>query len=123
MNDIKKPSMDELMKTAQKMQEDMKRVHGELSDMEIVGKSGGGLVTVILNGRYYCNRVIIESAAQRESAAVLEDLVAAAINDAVAKVEKASQDQMIKMTKDLGLPDGLGLPGGEGGEDTGGNNS
>jgi len=105
-----KPSLDELMKTAQQMQKSMQQAHEQLANMEIEGEAGGGLVKIIITGRHEAKRVIISNDALAEGKSVLQDLVAAAINDAVRKVEKASQDKMVDLTKELGLPPGFDKP-------------
>lgn len=102
------PNLNELMKKAQEMQKKMQWVQHELTSTELTGESGGGMIEVVMNGRYGAKRVIISDEAMKEGKQVLGDLIAAAINDAVGKVEKLSQEKMVKLTKDLGLPTDAG---------------
>jgi hypothetical protein len=98
-----------LMRQAQQMQENMRRLQDELAKAEITGESGAGMVKVTLSGKYQAHRVQIDPAALKEDKEFLEDLVAAAINDAVQKVEALSQEKMRAATGGLNLPPGLGL--------------
>ena len=104
------PNLNELMKKAQEMQKKMQEAQDELSKMDIIGESGGGLVKVTMNGRHDAKKVEISDEALKEEKSVLEDLVAAAINDATRKVEKASQGEIMRLTKEMGLPTDLGKP-------------
>ena len=104
MADPNKPNLDEIMKKAQAMQEQMQKAHEELTKMEVSGESGG--VKVTLNGRHECHRVSIADKAMVEKKEVLEDLIAAAITAASKEVEKASQQKMLEITKQLGMPPG-----------------
>jgi DNA-binding YbaB/EbfC family protein len=108
------PNLNELMKKAQEMQKKMQEAQNELSRLEIIGESGGGLVKVIMNGRHDAKKVEISDEALKEAKAVLEDLVAAAINDATRKVEQASQSEIMRLTKEMGLPTDVGKTAGEG---------
>ena len=99
-----------MMKQAQKMQEDMQKAQAELAEMEVTGKAGGGMVSVIMNGRHDVKRVSIDDALLEEDKDMLEDLVAAAVNDAVQQVEKTSQEKMAGMMGGMQLPPGMKLP-------------
>ena len=112
MADAQKPDFGELMKMAQEMQTKMQAAQQELTNMSIQGESGGGLVKITMNGRHEVPNqgIVIEAGAISEGRTVLEDLVAAAINDTTRKVEKAAQEKMMAMTKGMDLP-----TGGEGG--------
>lgn len=99
-----------LMKQAQKMQEDMQRVQAELANMEVDGQAGGGLVQVVITGKYEVRRVKIDPSLFDDDRDMIEDLVAAAMNDAVHKAEAASQERMTNLTAGLGLPAGMKLP-------------
>jgi DNA-binding YbaB/EbfC family protein len=99
-----------LMKQAQAMQDNMKKAQEEIAAMEVEGAAGGGLVKVVMTGRHDVKRVHIDSTLVTEDKEVLEDLVAAAVNDAVRKVEAASQAKMAGMTAGLPLPPGFKLP-------------
>jgi nucleoid-associated protein EbfC len=98
------PDLNELMKIAQEMQKSMKEAHEDLSRQEYIGEAGGGLVTVVMNGRHDTKRVTIAPQALQEDKAILEDLIAAANNAAVLKIEQASEQKMMQLTKKLGLP-------------------
>ena len=99
-----------LMKQAQAVQENMKKAQEAIAAMEIEGQSGGGLVKVLMTGRHDVKRVNIDPSLLGEDKDMLEDLVAAAINDAVRKIDAASQEQMSGLSAGLGLPPGLKLP-------------
>lgn len=98
-----------LMKQAQKMQADMAKAQEELARAEINGESGGGLVKVTMNGKHEMRRVSIDESVMDDKE-MLEDLIAAAFNDAAHKIEAASKDQMTDMTAGLNLPPGMKLP-------------
>ncbi len=104
-----KSGLGGLMKKAQKIQTDFQQAQEELADMEITGESGGGMVKVTMTGRHDVRRVDIDSELMKEEKEMLEDLIAAAINDAVRRVEKNSQDKLSNLAGGLGLPDGLKL--------------
>ena len=99
----------QLMQQAQKMQADMQRVQEELASLEVTGKAGGGMVEVTLTGRMECRRVRIDPAVVSDPE-MAEDLVAAAFNDAVNKVNAACQEMMGAATAGLPLPPGMKLP-------------
>lgn len=99
-----------LMKQAQKMQEDMQKAQEELASREVEGQSGGGLVKVVMTGRHEIRRVQIDDSLVGDDKDMLEDLVAAAVNDAVHKVEASSKEMMSGMTAGLNLPGGMKLP-------------
>jgi nucleoid-associated protein EbfC len=99
-----------LMKQAQTMQDNMKKAQEELAAMEVEGAAGAGLVKVVMTGRHDVKRVHIDATLLTEDKDVLEDLVAAAVNDAVRKVEAASQSKMAGMASGLPLPPGFKLP-------------
>jgi len=99
-----------LMKQAQAMQDSMKKAQEAIAAMEVEGESGAGLVKVVMTGRHDVKRVTIDPSLLGEDKDMLEDLVAAAINDAVRKVEAASQEKMAGLTAGLPLPPGFKLP-------------
>ena len=99
-----------LMKQAQEMQAKMQKAQEELANMEVTGESGAGLVKVIMTGRHDVRRVDIDSSLMDDDKEMLEDLVAAAVNDAVRKIEQSSKDNMADMTSGLNLPPGFKLP-------------
>ena len=98
-----------LMKQAQKMQEDMQKTQAELANMEVNGQAGGGMVSVVMTGRHDIRRVSIDDSVMDDKE-MLEDLVAAAVNDAVRQVEIESKNRMSGMTDGLNLPPGFKLP-------------
>jgi hypothetical protein len=97
------------MKQAQAMQENLKRAQEELAQIEVIGSAGGGLVEITMTCRHDIRRVAIDDSLMTDDKEVLEDLVAAAINDAVRRVENASQEKMGSLTSGLNIP-GLNLP-------------
>ncbi|MFW6094675.1 MAG: YbaB/EbfC family nucleoid-associated protein [Pseudomonadota bacterium] len=96
--------LGDFMKQAQAMQEQMQQAQEEIAAMEVDGESGAGLVKVTMNGRHEVRRVSIDSSLLGEDKEVLEDLVAAACNDAVHKVSEQQQEKMAGMASNLGLP-------------------
>ncbi|WP_257264468.1 YbaB/EbfC family nucleoid-associated protein [Endozoicomonas sp. ONNA2] len=105
-----KGGMGNLMKQAQKMQEEMEKLQEELANAVVTGEAGAGLVKVIMTGRYDVRNVEIDPSLLSEDKEMLEDLVAAAINDAVRKVEENNKEKMAELTSGLGLPPGMKLP-------------
>jgi DNA-binding YbaB/EbfC family protein len=105
-----KGGMGNLMKQAQKMQDDMQKIQEELANAEVTGESGAGLVKVVMTGRHDVKRVDIDSSLMEEDKEMLEDLLAAAVNDAVRKVEENSKDKMSGLTSGMGLPPGFKMP-------------
>ena len=99
-----------LMKQAQQMQENMKKAQEELAQTEVEGQSGAGLVKVVMTCRHDVKRVTIDPSLLSEDKDMLEDLVAAAVNDAVRKVETATQEKMAEVAGGLSLPPGFKLP-------------
>ncbi len=99
----------QLMQQAQRMQENMQRAQEELARLEVTGQAGGGMVQVTLTGRMETRRVRIDPQALGD-AEMLEDLVAAAFNDAVNKANELSQQHMAKVTAGMPLPPGIKLP-------------
>ncbi|MDH3467770.1 MAG: YbaB/EbfC family nucleoid-associated protein [Gammaproteobacteria bacterium] len=104
-----KGGLGNLMKQAQEVQENLRKAQEELSKVEVTGVSGGGLVTVIMTCRHDVRRISIDDSLVGDDKEVLEDLVAAAMNDAVRKAEKASQEKMSGLTSGISIP-GLNLP-------------
>ncbi len=96
--------LGDFMKQAQAMQERMQQVQEEIAKLEVVGESGAGLVKVTMNGRHEVRRVHLDDSLLTEAKDVLEDLIAAACNDAVRKVEAAQREKMAGMASGLGLP-------------------
>ncbi|WP_395681777.1 YbaB/EbfC family nucleoid-associated protein [Dokdonella sp.] len=99
-----------LMQQAQRMQEDMKRAQDEIAQMEVTGQSGGGLVSVRMSGRHEVRGVTIDRKLFADDPEMAEDLVAAAINDAVNKIAGLSQQKLGNLTAGMNLPAGFKLP-------------
>lgn len=100
-----KGGMGNMMKQAQQMQANMEKAQQELALMEVTGQAGGGMVKIIMTGKHDVKRVSIEDALFQDDKEMLEDLIAAAVNDAVRQVEKTSQDRMAGL-----MPAGMKLP-------------
>ena len=105
-----KPDLNQLMQQAQKMQEQMQKAQEEQANREVTGESGAGLVKVTMNGRHDAKRVEIDSSLLSEDKEMLEDLIAAAINDASHKIERDQQNNMSDMMKNMGVPPGFKMP-------------
>lgn len=105
-----KGGLGNLMKQAQKMQEDLQRAQEEIAVMEVIGQAGGGMVTVIMTGRHDLKRVSIDESLMKDDKEMLEDLIAAAVNDAVRRVESETKERMASITKGMPLPPGMKLP-------------
>ena len=99
-----------IMKQAQAMQENMQKAQEELAEMEVEGQSGGGMVSIRMSCRHDVRRVKIDPELVDDDVEVLEDLVAAAFNDALNKVESATQEKMGGLTAGLNLPGGMKMP-------------
>ena len=99
-----------LMKQAQQMQDNMKKAQEELARTEVEGQSGAGMVKVVMTCRHDVKRVTVDPSLLSEDKDMLEDLLAAAINDAVRKVEATTQDKMSGLTSGLPMPPGFKLP-------------
>ena len=99
----------QLMQQAQKMQENMQRAQEELANLEVTGQSGGGMVSVTISGRMECRKVRIDPSIVSD-AEMTEDLVAAAFNDAVNKVNAESQARMNAATAGMQMPPGMKMP-------------
>ncbi|MCU0935387.1 MAG: YbaB/EbfC family nucleoid-associated protein [Gammaproteobacteria bacterium] len=105
-----KGGLGNMMKQAQQLQANLQKAQEELANLEVTGESGGGMVQVVMNGRHDVRRVSIDPSLLTEDREMIEDLVAAAVNDAVRKVERTTQERMAGLTAGLGLPGGLKLP-------------
>jgi nucleoid-associated protein EbfC len=104
-----KGGIGNLMKQAQKMQADMQKAQEEMANIEVTGQAGGGLVSVTMTCRHDVKRVTIDDSVMDDKE-MLEDLVAAAVNDAVRQVEKTVEEKMSGLTSGMGLPGGFKLP-------------
>jgi hypothetical protein len=105
-----KGGIGNLMKQAQKMQADMQKAQEELASMEVEGQAGGGMVKVIMNGRHELRRVSLDDSLMGDDKEMIEDLLAAAVNDAVRRIEQQTQEKMSGLTSGMNLPGGLKLP-------------
>jgi DNA-binding YbaB/EbfC family protein len=105
-----KGGLGDLMQQAQEMQSKMQSMQDELANAEVHGESGAGLVKITMTGRHDVKRVEIDPSLMTEDKDVLEDLIAAALNDAVRRVEKSQKDKMSNLTAGMPLPPGFKLP-------------
>ena len=105
-----KGGLGNIMKQAQKMQEDMQKAQDEIKQMEVEGQSGGGMVKVIMQGTHEVKRISIDDSLVGDDKEMLEDLIAAAVNDAVHKVEQTTKDKYSGLTAGMPLPPGMKLP-------------
>ncbi|ERS88792.1 MULTISPECIES: YbaB/EbfC family nucleoid-associated protein [unclassified Halomonas] len=105
-----KGGMGNIMKQAQEMQEKMQRVQEEVARAEVQGEAGAGMVKVTMNGRHDVSNVDIDPSVMEEDKELLEDLLAAAVNDAVRKVEANSKAKMEEVTQGMNLPPGFKMP-------------
>jgi len=102
--------LGDLMKQAQEMQANMQKLQEGLAKAEVTGSAGAGLVSVVMTGRHDVKRVHIDASLMTEEKEMLEDLLAAAVNDAVRKIETQNRDQMAKMTAGMGIPPDFKMP-------------
>ncbi len=102
--------LGDIMKQAQQMQEKMAQLQQDLASKEVMGEAGAGLVKVAMTGRHDVNKVEIDASLMSEDKAMLEDLVAAAVNDAVRRVEEANKELLGKLTGGIQMPPGFKMP-------------
>jgi DNA-binding YbaB/EbfC family protein len=102
--------LPQLMRQAQEMQAKMQKAQDELATTEVEGVSGGGMVKIVATCKYQVRRVLVEPALLAEEKEMLEVLIAAAFNDATAKIERLVQEKLSAVTGGLALPGGLKLP-------------
>lgn len=102
--------LGDVMKQAQEMQANMQKMQEELANSEVRGESGAGLVAVVMTGRHDVKSVSIDPSLLSEDKEMLEDLLAAAVNDAVRKVEQANKDKMSELTAGMPIPPGFKMP-------------
>ena len=105
-----KEQLGQLMQQAQRMQEDLKRAQEEIAKLEVIGSAGGGMVEVTMTGRHEVRRVRIDRTLMANDPEMAEDMVAAAVNDAVNKVAAASQQKLGSVSSGMNLPAGFKLP-------------
>jgi len=102
--------MGDLMKQAQQMQDKVGKIQQEIANTEVTGEAGAGLVKVLMTGRHDVKKVHIDDSLLTEEKEILEDLIAAAMNDAVRRAEKNQQEKMSELTAGIPLPPGFKLP-------------
>jgi len=102
--------LGDLMKQAQKMQENMQKMQEELANAEVEGNAGAGMVKVIMTGRHDVKKVEIDPSLLTEDKSLLEDLLAAAVNDAVRRVEETNKSKLSDLTGGLQMPPGFKMP-------------
>jgi nucleoid-associated protein EbfC len=103
-------NMNQFVKQAQALQANMQKAQAEIANLEVTGESGGGMVKVVMSGRHEVKRVQIEPSIIGDDREMLEDLIAAAINDAVHRLESASQAKLSAAMGGMSLPPGVKLP-------------
>ncbi len=102
--------MGDIMKQAQQMQEKMADMQKQLAEREVTGESGAGLVKVTMNGRHDVVNIDIDNSLLSEEKTMLEDLLAAAVNDAVRRVEESNKEMMSELTGGMQMPPGFKMP-------------
>ncbi|WP_042146102.1 MULTISPECIES: YbaB/EbfC family nucleoid-associated protein [unclassified Pseudoalteromonas] len=105
-----KGGMGNMMKQAQQMQERMQKAQEEIAKMEVVGEAGAGLVKVTMLGNHNVRRVEIDESLMEDDKDMIEDLLAAATNDAVRRVAQESESRMAKVTGGMQMPPGMKMP-------------
>jgi len=105
-----KGGIGNLMKQAQQMQADMQKAQEEIANMQIEGQSGAGLVKVTMNGQHELLRVTIDDSLMNDDKEMLEDLIAAAVNDASQRLAEVSKERMTGLTSGIELPPGMKMP-------------
>jgi DNA-binding YbaB/EbfC family protein len=105
-----KDALGNLMKQAQQMQANFQKAQEELANLEVTGESGAGMVKIVMTGRHDVKRVSIDASLMAETKEMLEDLVAAAVNDANRRVEERSREKLSGMAAGMNLPPGFKLP-------------
>lgn len=101
-----KVGMNEIMKRAQEMQKKLQDIQKQVAEMEVIGQAGGGAVKITMTGQHYAKKVALDSNLMKEEKSIIEDLIAAAINDATDKIEKSLRDKMGGLAG-LKMPDGF----------------
>ena len=102
--------LNDLLKQAKEMQEQMQKAQQEMADKEVTGESGAGLVKVVMNGKHVVKKVTLDPSLMQEEQSLVEDLVAAATNDAVRKVEENNKNQLGGLMSGLNMPEGFKFP-------------
>lgn len=102
--------LDDLMKQAQQVQENMQKMQEQLAQAEVEGNAGAGLVRVVMNGRHDVKKVELDQSLMEEEKSMLEDLLAAAVNDAVRRVEEQNKSKLSELTGGMQMPPGFKMP-------------
>lgn len=102
-----KIGLNDIMKRAQEMQKKLQDIQKQVAEMEVIGQSGGGVVKIVMTGQHYAKKVTLDPNLLKEEKSIIEDLIAAAINDATDKIEKNLREKMGGLAG-IRLPDGLG---------------
>lgn len=102
-----KIGLNEIMKRAQEMQKKLQDIQKQVAEMEVIGQSGGGAVKIVMTGQHYAKKVTLDPNLLKEEKSIIEDLIAAAINDATDKIERNLRDKMGGLAG-IKLPEGLG---------------
>jgi DNA-binding YbaB/EbfC family protein len=102
--------MGDLVKQAQKIQEQFQKAQEQIANLEVTGESGAGLVKVVMNGRHDVKKVTVDPSVLSEDKELIEDLLAAAVNDAVRRIEQNNKEKMSGMAAGLGIPPGFKMP-------------
>ncbi|MEK9648710.1 MAG: YbaB/EbfC family nucleoid-associated protein [Gammaproteobacteria bacterium] len=102
--------LNDLLKQAKEMQEQMQKAQQEMAEKEVTGESGAGLVKVVMNGKHVVKKVTLDPSLMQEEQSLVEDLVAAATNDAVRKVEENNKNQLGGLMSGLNMPEGFKFP-------------
>ena len=102
--------LGDLMKQAQQMQERVQKLQEEVANSEVTGESGAGMIKITMTGRHDVKKVDIDASLMNEDKEILEDLIAAAMNDAVRRAEKQQQDKMSELTAGIPMPPGFKFP-------------
>ncbi|CUX96550.1 YbaB/EbfC family nucleoid-associated protein [Candidatus Doolittlea endobia] len=105
-----KGGMGNLTKQAQQMQEKLQRTQEEIAKLEVTGESGAGLVKITINGAHNCRRVEVDSNLLENDKDMLEDLIAAAFNDAIRRIAKTQKEKMASVSSGMSLPPGFKMP-------------
>ncbi len=105
-----KNPLGNIMQQAQEMQENFQKAQAELAEMEVSGESGGGLVTIVMTGKRQVRSVKVDESLVGDDRDMLEDLIAAAFNDAVNRVDKMKQEKLAGLTAGLQIPGGFKMP-------------
>ena len=105
-----KVGINEIMKRAQDMQKKLQDIQKQVAEMEITGQAGGGVIKIIITGQHYAKKVMIDPNFLKEDKSIIEDLIAAAINDATDKIERGLREKMGGLAGGIKMPDGFNLP-------------